>query len=294
MNSIGFFFGRIAWQLGLRRERARWNAVTRENQLLAEAQDLLGKLAWPATASVERLSGEYWQLTDLDRQQQELRTRSESLTAENDQAQDRLYDLEDAVEREIDALRRKKAGLMEKAVGLMDQVEEIKDRDSETRRRFTSLKGKLEVLKKQTEGNFSEEIERTRHSLAALKEEHTSDLAAMAALEADVQRLELTVQGMDAEIGGLRERHKSQTSDLVLEIGRRSKQIAETSARIGAVESQKNELSFQIGQYLSGQIDQADPEVRKVLGRFGPLVGRIRYLRRSIQYNQRLARRASR
>ena len=36
---------------------------------LAEAQDLLGKLAWPASASVERLSGEYWQLTDLDVQQ---------------------------------------------------------------------------------------------------------------------------------------------------------------------------------------------------------------------------------
>lgn len=293
MNAIGFFIGRFAWQLGLRMERARWNAVTRETQQLAEAQDLLGKLAWPATATVERLSGEYWQLTDLHRQQQELREQSELLTNENQSAQERLYISEDAVEDDIDALRKQKSELMEKAVGIMDQVEEIKDRDSETRRRFTSLKGKLEVLKKQPD-DLSAEIYKTRQDLATLKDEHSHDLEAIAALEGDVQRLELAVQGIDAEISGLRDRHKTQTADLVLEIGKRSKQIAEISARVGAMEAQKNEFSFQIGQYLSNQIDNPDPGVRKVLSKYGPLVSRIIYLRRSIQYNQRLARRASR
>lgn len=293
MNALGFFFGRFAWQLGVRMERARWNAVTRETQQLAETQDLLGKLAWPGTATIERLSGEFWQITDLHRQQEELRAQSDRLVIENETSQDRLYGIEDAVEDEIDALRKRKADLMSKAVGIMDQVDEIKDRDTETRRRFTSLKGKLDVLKKQ-EGNFEEELGRTRQSLAELKEEHTRDLASIATLEEEVQRLELTVQGVDAEIAGLRERHKTQTADLVLEIGKRSKQIAEISARVGSLESQKNEFSFQIGQYLSNQIDAPDPEVRKVLSRFGPLTSRITYLRRSIQYNQRLARRASR
>ncbi len=98
MNAIGFFLGRFAWQLGLRRERARWNAVTRETQQLAEAQDLLGKLAWPATESIERLSGDYWQLTDLQTQQQQLRAQSDQLTTENETAQDRLYAIEDQVD----------------------------------------------------------------------------------------------------------------------------------------------------------------------------------------------------
>ena len=97
MNALGFFIGRFAWQLGITRERARWNAVTRETQQLAETQDLLGKLAWPSTASVERLSGEFWQITDLHKQQQALREQSGQLTAENDHAQDRLYGIEDAV-----------------------------------------------------------------------------------------------------------------------------------------------------------------------------------------------------
>ena len=294
MNAIGFFVGRFAWQIGLRMERARWNSVTRETQQLAETQDILGRLAWPGVDSIERLSGEYWQLTDLHRQQVELRSQSDQLTAENEVAQDRLYVIEDGVEDDVDARRKRKLEIMAQAVGLMDQVDEIKGRDVETRRRFTSLKGKLEVLKKQPEGQFADEMERTRRSLANLKEEHNQDLAAIAALEAEVQQLELGVQGIDAEIAGLREQHKLQTTDLVQEVGRRSKQIAEISARVGSLESQKNELSFQIGQYLSNQLDSADPDVRKLLERFRPLTNRIRYLRRSIQYNQRLARRASR
>lgn len=294
MNAIGFFIGRFAWQLGLRMERARWNSVTRETQLLAETQDLLGRLAWVNISKVDRLSGEYWQITDLHRQQVELRSQSEKLSGENDIAQDRLYVIEDAMEDQIDALRKNKADFMSKAVKFMDQIEETKDRDSETRRRFTSLKAKLEVLKKQTEGDFSEEIEKTRHLLASLKEEHSRDLAAIATHEGKVQALELSVQGIDAEINGLRDKHKAETADLVSEIGKRSKQIAEISAKVGSIESQKISLSFQIGQYLSNQIENPEPEVKTVLNNYRPLTNRITYLRRSIQYNQRLARRASR
>lgn len=293
MNAFGFFLGRFAWQLGLSMERARWNAVTRETQQLAETQDLLGKLAWPGTEGIERLSGEFWQIMDLHRQQEDLRATSEALVVENEAAQERLYQSEDHVDDTVDALRKKKTDLMDQAVAIMDQVEEIKSRDAETRRRFTSLKGKLEVLKKQ-EGDFTAEIERTRQSLAELKAGHSGDLEAIGTLEAQVHALEASVQEMDAKITAARDAHKAQTSGLVLEIGKRSKQIADISAKIGALESQKNEFSFQIGQYLSNQIENPEPEVRKVLSRFGPLVSRIRYLRRSIQYNQRLARRANR
>lgn len=293
MNAFGFFLGRFAWQLGIRKERVRWNAVTRETQQLAEAQDLLGKLAWPSVESIERLSGEFWQLRDLQTQQEKLRQKSDQLTAENEAAQNRLYAVEDRVEDGVEALRKKKTGLMASSVHTMDHVEEIKDRDGETRRRFASLKGKLDVLKRQ-EGDFSEEIERTRQSLAILKAEHSNDLAAVAAHEEEVRKLEQAVQEIDSQISSLREAHKAETAGLVQEIGRRSKQIAEISARVGSLESQKTELSFQVGQFLSHQLDSRDPEMRKLLSRYGPLAGRISYLRRSIQYNQRLARRASR
>jgi DNA anti-recombination protein RmuC len=91
MNAFGFFIGRIAWQMGITRERARWNSITRETQQLAETQDMLGKLAWPITKSVDRLSGEFWQLTDLQSQQDLLRQESDQLIQDNHHAQDRLY-----------------------------------------------------------------------------------------------------------------------------------------------------------------------------------------------------------
>jgi chromosome segregation ATPase len=294
MNAFGFFIGRIAWQMGITRERARWNSVTRETQQLAETQDMLGKLAWPSTKSVDRLSGEFWQLTDLQSQQDLLRQESDQLIQDNHHAQDRLYQMEDELEDDIDALRRKKSDVVSSVVTVMDEVDEIRSRDGETRSRFASLKGKLEVLKKFTDGDYTAELERTRLSLAELKQQHRTDLDAIADLEDQVRTLEVTVLGVDTEIFNLRERHKIQTADLVAEIGRRSKQIAEISARLGSLDSQKNEFSFMIGQYLSNQIDKPDPEVKKILRNFTPLTSRIVHLRRSIQYNQRLARRGSR
>ena len=67
--------------------------------------------------------------------------------------------------------------------------------------------------------------------------------------------------------------------------------IAELSAKIGALENQKGEISFLVGQYLSNNLDSRDPAVQHALRPFRPLISRIKYLKASIQYNQRLARR---
>lgn len=293
MNAIGFFMRRLAWQFGLRHERHRWSAVTRETQLLAEAQDLLGKLAWPHCDKIDELSGEYWQILDLDNRQQELRDQSEALTNENELAQERLYDIEDRYEHQVQAILSRKRELMEKAVVIMNDVEEIKGGDSDTRRRFGSLKAKLEVLKRQ-DGNYTEEIEKTRGMLVKLKDTHARNLAEIAARESEVDQLEQAVQRIDEEVATRREQLRSETAQLVVEIGRRSKLIAELSARIGSIDTQKGELSFLIGQYLSNAIDEHDGGTEKALRTYRPIVAKIKSLRNSIQYNQRLARRASR
>ena len=293
MNALGFFMRRLAWQFGIKQERARWSAVTRETQLLAEAQDLLGKLAWTRMENVEEMSGEYWQLSDLDERQKAMRLDSERLTTENEAAQERLYAIEDRADEEAAGIQSRKKELMQKAMEVMDEVEAIKERDADTRRRFASLKAKLEVLKKR-EGDYSAEIDKTRAALVRLKEEHTKDLEEIAGREAEVERLEQAVQEIDAEVARCREKLKSETTELVAEIGKRSKQIAELSARIGAVDTQKGELSFMIGQFLSKNLDSRDPAIQEVLRPFRPIVAKIKALKSSIQYNQRLARRIPR
>ena len=261
--------------------------------MLAEAQDLLGKLAWPLCDGIDDLSGEYWQLLDLDRRQQEMRDQSENLTNDNDAAQEKLYEIEDRHEHQVQAILSRKRELMEKAVVIMNDVEEIKSSDSDTRRRFASLKAKLEVLKRQ-DGDYTEEIEKTRATLVKLKESHAKDLSEIAARESEVEKLEQAVQRIDEEVNARREQLRNETAELVLEIGKRSKQIAELSARIGSIDTQKGELSFLIGQYLSNAIDGRDKAVDKALAPYRAIVAKIKSLRTSIQYNQRLARRASR
>lgn len=293
MNAIGFFMRRLAWQFGIKHERNRWSAVTRETQFLAEAQDLLGKLAWPVCDEIDDLSGEYWQIRDLDKRQQEMRDLSEHLTNENEVAQEKLYEIEDRYDHQVQSILSRKRELMEKAVAIMNDVEDIKNRDSDTRRKFGSLKAKLEVLKRQ-DGDYSAEIERTRQTLVKLKEAHAHDLAEITGRESEVEKLEMAVQRIDDEVATRREQLKSETAELVLEIGRRSKQIAELSAKIGSIDTQKGDLSFLIGQYLSNSIDGRDPATQRALDAYRPIVAKIKSLRASIQYNQRLARRISR
>ncbi|HWB06903.1 MAG TPA: hypothetical protein VG796_28015 [Verrucomicrobiales bacterium] len=284
---------RLAWQFGIKKERNRWSAVTRETQLLAEAQDLLGKLAWPMCNEIDDLSGEYWQILDLDKRQQEMRDLSEKLTNDNEASQEKLYEIEDRYDNQVQSILSRKRELMEKAVVIMNDVEEIKSRDSDTRRKFGSLKAKLEVLKRQ-DGDYTAEIERTRQTLVKLKEEHARDLAEITGRESEVEKLETGVQRIDDEVAARREQLKAETTDLVAEIGRRSKQIAELSAKIGSIDTQKGDLSFLIGQYLSNAIDGRDPGVQRALNAYRPIVAKIKSLRASIQYNQRLARRISR
>lgn len=294
MNAIGFLMARIAWQFGIRRERLRWSAVTRETQQLAETQDMLGRLAWPAMDSVEHMSGEYWQLRDFHDQQDELRVTSELLIQENETEQEKLYVVEDEMEDRIEVLRTKKQKLTARAADMNDDVEAIKRNDTETRRRFTTLKSKLDVLKKQTGEGYGDEIEKTRATLSQLKDDHNRDSAEIAALEAEMKEVEERVLAVDEEILTIRNHVKSDTQDLVAGIGRRAKQIAEISAKLGSLETQKNELAFRMGQFLSSHIDENPEFLRPILRRFGPLVDRVRYLRRSIKYNQRLARRSGR
>jgi len=293
MNAIGFFMRRLLWQFGIKQERRRWSEVTRETQFLGEAQDLLGKLAWHKCDQIDDLSGEYWQLIDLDERQEEMRDQSEKLTSENEAAQEKLYEVEDRHEHQVQAILSRKRELMEKAVVIMNDVELIKNSDSNTRRRFGSLKAKLEVLKRQ-DGDYTEEIQKTRALLVKLKESHAKDLAEIAGRESEVAKLEQAVQRIDDEVAARREQLRSETAELVQEIGRRSKLIAELSAKMGSLDNQKGELSFIIGQYLSNAIESQDPGAQRALDAYRPIVNKIRSLRISIQYNQRLARRSSR
>lgn len=292
MNAFGFFLRRVAWQFGIRAERHCWSKVSRETQILTEAQDLLGRLCWRKADKIEDLTGEYWQLKDLDDQQEKLRVRSDEMLERIDHLKEVLDGIEDRYEDQVDVEREHKDEVLAEAASITREMEELRDEDEITRQKFRSLKLKLDVLKRQEGVDLTEEMTKTRGAIHQLKLSHDEVRGILEQKEKLVRTVEGSVQGVDAKIAGLRERMREESADLVAEIGRLSKQVAEVSAKIGTLENSKTELSFQMGVYLSQHGESRDPELMHVLAECRPIMGKIAYLRKSIQYNQRLARRS--
>jgi chromosome segregation ATPase len=296
MNSLGFFIHRIAGHLGFRRERQRWGSVNRETQILKEAEDLLGRLAWPDVRDIDDLSGEYWQILDLDQQQQELREQTRITDERNEELRAKLYNLEDEAEERLQGLRARKSKRMENALGLMREVEQLKDWKEGTKKKFQNLKQKLELMKRHGEGaeQITAELDKTQSAMAKLKDQFAGDLSDITAKTEEIERIEKEVEDLDRQIVEGKAQIKIDTADLNSEVGHLSKQIAELSAKIGALENTKSEFYFQVGHFLSNSFDTRDPVLLAVLRKHRPLVSRIAYFRRSIAYNQRLTRRGKR
>ena len=296
MNAFGYFFHRIGLATGLFSERHRWAAINRETQILSEAEDLLGRLAWPDVKDVDDLSGEYWQIRDLDQQQETLREQSLQADERNEELRDRLYDLEDAAEARQQTLRDLKSKRMEEALGLMREIEQLKEWKEETKKKYSNLKSKIELMKRlgQNDEQIEGEVVKTEAAMAKLKEEFTGDVGDINARTAQIEALEAEVAALDQELATGKTRTKEETAELSSEVSRLSKQIAELSAKIGSLENTKSQFYFTVGHYLSDRLESRDPEIVAVLRKHRPLIARIFYYRRSIAYNQLLTRRDKR
>jgi chromosome segregation ATPase len=291
MNSFGFFVRRIAGYFGIRRERQRWAAINRETQILKEAEDLLGRLAWPDVRDIDDLSGEYWQILDLDQQQERLREETQITDARNEELRDRLHELEQEAADRLQSLRERKSKRMEHALGLMREIEQLKDWKEETKKKFQTLKAKIEVMKRHGEGADQTTVDKTQMRMAELKERFAGDLEDITARTDEIERIEREVEELDRQIVEGKAAIKRDTAELNSEVGQLSKRIAELSAKIGALENTKSDFHFQVGHYLSDGFEAGDASLLPVLRKHRPLVSRIAYFRRSIAFNQRLTRR---
>lgn len=292
MNAFGYFLHRFGSRLGLSSERHRWTAINRETQILSEAEDLLGRLAWSDVKEIDELSGEYWQIRDLEQQQHTLRLQSQEADDRNESLKEKLHDMQDGAEHRFQALRERKTRRMEEALGLVRDIEELKGWKEETKKKFLNLKSKIELMKRlgQADDQISGEVEKTESAMAKLKEEFSGDLGDIKAKTDQIEALEKEVTSLDQELAEGKARLKQDTAELNVEIGRLSKQIADLSAKIGALENTKSGFYFTVGHYLSNHIDTRDKKIWPVLRKHRQLMSRIVYYRRSIAYNQQLTR----
>jgi chromosome segregation ATPase len=295
MNSFGFFLRRIAWQFGFKRERQRWGAVNRETQILSEAEDLLGRLAWRDVKEIDELSGEYWQILDIDEQQEKLRQETRETDARCEALKAQLEEIQGREDQKVLELKEQKAKRMDEALALMREIEELKEWKEVTKRKFVTLKAKLKVIRKHEgeEIDLHVEIEKTKAAMAKLKQDFATDLGSIQSKTETVEAIEKKVDEIEKEVVASKTKVKADTADLANEVSRLSKQIAELSAKIGHLENTKADFFYQIGHFLSNNIDNRDRTIRATLRKHRQLVSRIAYFRRSIAFNQRLARRTN-
>lgn len=292
MNAFGYFLHRCGARLGLGAERHRWAAINRETQILSEAEDLLGRLAWTDVKDIDDLSGEYWQIRDLDQQQDGLRRQSQEVDKRNEELKEKLHQLEDEAEQRFQSLRERKSKRMEDALVLLRDIEELKGWREDTKKKFLNLKSKIALMKRlgQAEDQIGDEVEKTESAMAKLKEQFNGDLGDIKSKTDQIATAEQEVAALDQELNEAKARLKLDTVELNAEISRLSKQIADLSAKIGALENTKSGYYFTVGHFLSNHIDTRDPLIFRVLRKHRQLVSRIIYYRRSIAYNQRLTR----
>jgi chromosome segregation ATPase len=292
MNGLGFFFHRIAWQLGFRAERKRWGVVNREMQILSKAEDLLGQQAWRDVKDIEALTGEYWQILEIDEEQNQLRLQTRETDAAGLERKEQLDEIKWQYEDRFDVLRERKTQLNEKAREMIAEVEQMRAGKEEVKRRFNSLNAKVRVISKQGE-DMQGEIDKTREAMDRVKEEFDEELAQLKVKTDELAQMEMEIEVIDEQLSQGRGKQKESTSELSNEVGQLMKQVAELSAKIGALDAKKSEFYTIVGRHLSNNLDSKDPATRAVLRKHSALMSKIAQLRKSISYNQRLALRSS-
>ena len=286
MNAFGFFLANLAKGLGVRRSRRRWEAVTRERSLLRDAEDLLGKLAWPEAENIDELATEFWRIKELQQQVEKLQVQHEDLDGRTGDLEGRQFDLTDEMEEETRELHSRKEKLHDEEEKCNQAIEEIRGDAELIKKKFDGLKLKLKVF--EDDGRTTEECEEIKVQMEEYRSGFELKKEELRAKKADVQRTAKEIEALDETIRGRRGDFDSRTTSLTSELGQHAKRVAKFAAEISGLERQMHQCQATVGNYLSAQSAE-DPSMSRKLSKYSQLLSKISKLRKSIDYNQRLA-----
>ena len=287
MNTFGYIVRRLARSFGFRNERERMVVARREAQLLSEAENILGQMAWEHTENIEELSNEYWQIKEISAKQITLSEEITLYEAENRRLQEEHDKLEAQIESQIEAMNQRKAEKMKEAMQLMHQAEEKRHRAELTTKKFSGTKTKYKVLSQQ--GGEKSQLDEVLQSLQKLKEIYAGQKAEIQANSAEIQQKEQEAAEILEEINQCRSKAREQLTAMITEVGKSSNLVAKRSAELGSLSRTKKQLIYDVGTFLSINSESKNPEIRKVLNRAKGLISKIKTLRRSIAFNNLLS-----
>jgi predicted nuclease with TOPRIM domain len=291
MNAFQFQLRRLARYFGIRREKQRLASLSRESQFLHEAVDLLGRAAWQDASAIDDLAVEFWQIRDLEKQQLELRTTMETIRGRNAELEARRAEIEGSFNAELEKLKELKIDRMSRALELMKANDAQKVELEHVKRRFAGLKLRLKALEEDPMADAGgNTVSATAHTMEDLKAEYGRVQAGIEARTAELHALEQGTSEVDSQLEAKREELKRASAEIISQLGKSSKELADLAAKVGSLQNSKNALANRIGVYLSRNIDNPSKEIRSVLSKHRELASKIRHFRQSIAYYQRLVR----
>lgn len=286
MTPSKYLVFRIALAFGYARRNVRMGDAATEMHLLKEAEAYLGKEIWKNVEDIEELSMEYWNLRKLVKERDRVAAALE-ICQKN---------LAEAHEERASLLGMSHEGyqdLVEERQTVLNRIEEhARERDRivaqarDIRRNYEGIKTKKEVLEK--EGDRPEQLEKAAARLIELKKNFAELKEQRLAVAEKIAEGDNRIDEIEEEIRGRKKERREKASEAFQHIGEANQEMSTLRAELGVFDTQMRQLYSEIGRYVSRHA-ATQAECQKACKEFRGLVEVMGALRRSVQYNHKLA-----
>ena len=287
MNVLGFAIRRVARSFGIKNEMNRRMAITRELQLLAELETLLGRAAWQDSENIPEIAEEFYQVRGLEAEVEAVKREIRVLEKENGRLLAEQEELEGLLEKKISTLTAEKSKEMQRTIALMNEIEHLRIDAEITRKKFSGVKLRLKSLLDSAAPE--EELEAVRQNLARLKQDYASETKLIVDRSDEVKASENRIAHLERQIAATRESARSRITALMNEVGKSGNLVARYGAKLGSIEKHIGDLAHNVGRFLSRNADNPTPEIKSVIHKHRGLISRLNSLKASIRFNRILS-----
>ncbi|MEP5505341.1 MAG: hypothetical protein ABJZ54_04750, partial [Luteolibacter sp.] len=236
---------------------------------------------------IEGVSVEYWNLRKLVKQHELLEEKLVHCREELAKAhEERASLLEISNEPFMDLIEKRK-NVLRKMEEFARQRDLVVARAREIRRTYDGVKTKQEVLTK--EGDHTPlEFEKIQNRLADLKAEFSALKKERHDIAAKISEGDATIDEIDTEIIARKKERRIKAAEAFQHIGDANQEMSTLRGELATHTAQMRQLYSEIGRYVSRNA-ATDPTCMKSCEKYRGLVDVMGALRKSIQYNHKLA-----
>ena len=288
MTPSKYLFLSIVSRLGYSRRMMRLSHVTSESHLLKEAETYLGEAIWREAENVKALSVEYWNLKKLVKDQN-------AISKEIDQFREKINETYQVrteswktVNESVQDLTDKRKQLLDHLYTLTRKRDYVVVKARKIRSHYQGLKIKQEVLRK--EGDQIPEIVTTSTDMSVIRADFEKLREERAKIGEDITAVNAEIKGIDRLVGERKKVGQSKVAENWESVGDASQQISVRRAQLNSIQLQIRQLYAEVGRYISLNLPK-DPECKKASKEQRGLIVVMTALRKSIQYNIKLAER---